>query len=216
MAFAVTEYQKQFRETVNDEGKSNFDQVVALATQSDSADTFRAALPDQFKEVLKNETTVEGCVSKTLSVSNWVKPDGTAAEYKEPTAAVPQKAKAAKPTAAKTAEGVEAPKRRGNPEALKKAREAKGGKTAEQNAQDVETIKAAVIAHLEAACKGVVVHVKTICSGVTAAVAGKLTLNGNTNDGKVYEVIQAWVKAGNAPFTGELMEGRKKGYKLPA
>lgn len=218
--FSLTEYQKQFREKLSGDDQQNFDQVVALAQTAKTPADIVSALPDGFKELVKNAQTIEAVVSKVFEVSSWG-PEGQPIEYKEPKSTLAPKTKSTKPVAVPTKATAEAPapvegekKRKGNPEALAKARIARGNSPGLGEAD--KTAIANDIVALLTENKGVLVHVKDICAKVSERLKGKLTVADSPTDAKVYEVLQAQLKTGKTVYVGEVMEGRKKGYKIPA
>jgi hypothetical protein len=214
MSFVLNAYQTEFRTKITPELQAQFDIVVNLANKSADVAAFVAALPASLQSVVAGLPTIADAVNKLFSNTNW-----GGVIYSEPKTAVPSKAKAAKKaSAAPPVAGADVPtKRRGNPDALRKAREAKGGKTPEQIAADkkliidttVEVIKSKITADVKA------VHVVALCDEVTAKLVGKGSDGKDVKIAAIYKVITDTGKdIATSPFIPVEMDGHKRGYSL--
>jgi hypothetical protein len=208
----LTAYQTQFREKLSEEFKQQFDQVAELA--KGELDAFVKALPPAFAPYLKGVTTAEGTLDVVLKNTDW-----GGVEYAPPKPAVTKKALAVSPAAKASvnpgeagAAGV-ATKHRGNPEALKKAREARGTKSAEEMEKDRVVVMDAMVAHLKASTgpQGI----KPAIAALVEALKGKSVKGTDLPESFIYSTITAAIKdVDKCPIKFTEMEGKKKGYAL--
>lgn len=205
--------------------QANFDNVIALAnaaegnTEAEKIASMTAKLPAAFAPLIAGAATLVELVDKVLANANW----GDGVNYKVATTAKPIKAKAPKAVkvaAAPPVAGDAVPaKRRGNPEALKRAREAKGSKTPEQVAADRQLVVDTTVTYLKTTTNATtpVAHVKDICIEVEKLLVGKGSDGKGIKSAVVYGIITEIAKdPATTPFIKTEMEGRKIGYALKA
>jgi len=210
-----TSYQKQFRTKIGAEFHANFDAVMALATSSKSVADVKAGLPAEYAPHLEKATTVDQAIDAVLANSDWggvvyapVKPvvakKAIATKVASPNVAAPAVASA-----------VAAPaKRRGNPDALKKAREARGAKTSEQLMADRQTVVNETVAYLKA--NAGVQPVKALVLALIPLLVGKGAGGTNLSESFIYTTITQTAREDTSPFVKMDIEKRQIGYQLKA
>lgn len=212
MGYNATAYQTQFREKLAAEFQEQFDKVIELANSSANLKAFTDALPNGFAPFLKGVSTMDGAIDEVLKNTEW-----GGVDYVPPKAVVAKKALAAKPAikapVTPGADATDVPaKRRGNPEALKKAREARNTKSPEENAADKATVINAMVAYLKANAgpQGI----KPTIAALIEALKGKSVKATDLTESFIYSTVTATVKDDTCPFKFAELEGRKKGYAL--
>lgn len=220
--YNLTQQQIAFRATLVEAAHiTNFDAIKRMVDSATTVADFIAKLPSVYAPYMNGIATLEGAVDKVLEISNW----GDNISYKVVTSIAPPKTKAPKAGKAPKApavpavEGEVATKRRGNPEALKKAREARGVKTPEMVAQDRALVIEMTVAYLKANITPEipVIHIKKICADVTTALVGKGADGKDIKEALIYAIITETAKdIAITPFVKVQMEGQKIGYQLKA
>lgn len=219
MGFAQSAYQEQFRKGLAGETADQYDQLIGLAKSADTVDALKEQIPADFHPFLDGVTDVNVAVSKIMENMDWGKqtyapPKSAIAPKAKASAAAPAK-KVAPPPGKPAVEGEAVPsKRRGNPEALKRAREARGLKSPELIAADRQTVVTATVDFLKA--NPTVQHVKPLVFALIEALKGKGSDGKDLTESFIYTTITEAAKDNACPFVGEDMEGRKRGYKLRA
>lgn len=214
MEFKLTSYQEAFGKGLSGESLDQFNGIVALAEGATTIEEFITGLgSEDLTKLLKGVKDVTTGVNLVFQNVEW----GTAS-YKPPVVAGIRKAAAvSKPKAAVKAPGAapaagEVPsKRRGNPEALKKAREAKGTKTAEAIEKDKQTALAATKANLTGKD---VVHVKQLVNELVEALKDKGSDGKGLSESFIYTTITQAAKDPANGIVRQDMDKRQIGYKL--
>ena len=123
----LTPYQEQFQKSLAGESAEQFTQIQQLADSSKDVASFKGQFDKAIQDAIGGTKILEDAFDKLCRVVSWGE-----ATYNPPVKLVAPKMQvkgaAVKPAVTpKPAKGeAVAPKRRGNPEALKKAREARG------------------------------------------------------------------------------------------
>lgn len=214
----LTPYQEQFQKSLAGESAEQFTQIQQLADSSKDVASFKGQFDKAIQDAIGGAKTLEDAFDKLCRVVSWgettynppVKPVAPKMQVKG--AAVKPAVKPA--VTPKPAEGeAVAPKRRGNPEALKKAREARG--VVDPAAKQAET--KAILDATVVALKAGEVPVKELCDTVEKAVAGKGANGASPSLATVYNVITNTGKdVDNSPFVATTINKRNRGYKLKA
>lgn len=212
MSFKPSPYQTQFRKGLAGDYAATFDEVTKMAGGAKTLADFVKQLPEDFHKFLENAKTVDQAVEVVFSNSDW----GTAS-YAAPKVAAPAKVRpVAAPKAVAVAvappAGTTAPKRRGNPEALKKAREARGLKNPEQIAADRLTVINATATYLQSNPGDQLV--KPLVLALVEQLKGQGSDTKDLTESFIYSTITEAAKAESCVFVAKDMEGRKRGYAI--
>jgi len=215
MGFGLSPYQKQFREKLRPEYKEQFDEVAKLAEAASDVTGFVNSLPDAFKPVVASAKSTEQAVELVFSNTDWgTDTDNKALDYTPPKATLGKKlaAKTADKPAAPAPAGEAPTKRRGNPEALRKAREARGMKSKELVAADRQTVIDSTVAYLKA--NAGTQPIKPLVAALIEILKGKGTNGTNLTESFIYTTITNTGKEDTAPFKPVDMADKRRGYDL--
>ena len=230
MSITLTKYQEDFKKKLVPDMVAIFDQIVAEANKAKTVQEFMSQIPEDFHGEMKTAKTIGEALEVVLKLSNW----GTA-KYEPPVAKLTPKAKpglaigkpvigkpvigkpgiqkpaVAKPVVAKPVVAAEG-KRRGNPEALAKARAAKGAKTPEQVDQDRNTIIAAATELCTENKEPV--PVKDLVRALVASLAGNGSDGKDLSENFIYSTITEEARKDDCPIMAAQVEGRNRFYQV--
>jgi len=206
--FSLTPYQTKFRDKLDGDHAESFDALLEIAKGAKKVEDMLKELPDDFAKVLDGENSVSNAFDKILRASEWPE------TYSPPAATAPKAKGPALKSESKKAEATTTPtKRRGNPDALAKARAERGLRTAEQSAQDKDLVIKETVAYLKKN-KGIQ-PIKGLVASLVEALQGKSANGANVTENFVYSTITKHGREDGSPFECVSMEeGRKKGYQL--
>ena len=230
MNITLTKYQEDFKKKLVPDMVAIFDQIVAEANKAKTVQEFMSQIPEDFHGEMKTAKTIGESLEVVLKLSNW----GTA-KYEPPVAKLTPKAKpglaigkpvigkpvigkpgiqkpaVANPVVAKPVVAAEG-KRRGNPEALAKARAAKGAKTPEQVDQDRNTIIAAATELCTENKEPV--PVKDLVRALVASLAGNGSDGKDLSENFIYSTITEEARKDDCPIMAAQVEGRNRFYQV--
>lgn len=214
MGVTLTPYQTTFRTKLSGDFQGQFDEVVKLAQGSANVTAFAKVLPEGFASVVNGMPTIEAALSAVLAQADW-----GGQNYEPPKSTLAGKAKPAARAiapmiapAGAVAGAAVASKRRGNPEALKKAREARGLKTPEQTAADRQVVITSTVAYLKA--HPGVQHIKPVVFALVEQLKTAGTNGTALSESFIYTTVTNESRVENCPFVPVDMEKRQRGYQL--